>query len=53
MPEQIDQCREALLAVGVDIEAGIIEEAGAGAHADAAVLHVARDHLGRAIAVAA
>ncbi len=41
MPEQVDQCRKALLAIGVDIEAGIIEEAGAGPHADAALAHVA------------
>ena len=53
MPEQVDQRREALLAIGIDIEAGIIEEAGAGAHADAALVHVARNHLRRAIAVAA
>ena len=53
MPEQFDHRREALLAMGIDIEAGIIEEAGAGAHADAALLHVARDHLGRTVAVAA
>ena len=53
MPEQIDQRREPLLAIGIDVEAGIIEEAGAGAQADAALVHVARDHLRRAIAVAA
>src|SRR5712692_5908758 len=53
MPEQIDHCREALLTVGVDIEAGVIEEAGAGPHADAAVVHIAGDYLGCAIAVAA
>ena len=53
MPEQVDHRREALLAVGIDIEAGIIEEAGTGPHADAAVAHVARDHLRRAVAVAA
>ena len=53
MPEHVDQRRQALLAIGIDVEAGIIEEAGAGAQADAALTHVARDHLGRAIAVAA
>ena len=53
MPEQLDHRGKALLAIGIDVEAGIIEEAGAGAHADAAVAHVARDHLGRAVAVAA
>ena len=53
MPEQGDHRREALLAVGVDIEAGIVEEAGAGPHADTAVTHVVGDHLRRAIAVAA
>ena len=53
MPEHVDQRREALLAIGIDVEAGIIEEAGAGAQADAALAHVARDHVGRAIAVAA
>ena len=53
MPEHVDQRRQALFAIGVDIEAGIIEEARAGAQADAAVAHVARNHLGRAIAVAA
>ena len=53
MPEQVDQRREALLAIGIDVEAGIVEEAGAGPHADAAFAHVARDHLRRAIAVAA
>ena len=52
MPEQLHHLREALLAVGIDIEAGIIEKAGAGAHADAAVAHVVGDHLGRAVAVA-
>ena len=52
MPQQIHQRREALLAKGVDIHAGIIEETRAGAHADAALFHVARNHLGRAIAVA-
>ena len=41
MPEQVDQRREALLAIGVDVEAGIIEKAGAGAQADAALVHVA------------
>jgi len=52
MPKQLHQRREALFAPGVDILAGIVEETGAGAHADAAFLHIARDHLGRAIAVA-
>ncbi len=41
MPEHFDEGGEALLAVGVDIEAGIVEEAGAGPQADAAVAHVA------------
>ena len=41
MPEQFDQCGKALLAIGINVEAGIIKEAGAGAHADAAALHVA------------
>ena len=40
MPEQVDHRREALLAIGVDVEAGIVEEAGA--RSDAAVAHVAR-----------
>src|ERR1700730_15115618 len=53
MPEHLDQRCEALLAIGIDIEAGIIEEAGAGTQPDPALLHIARDHLGRAIAVAA
>jgi hypothetical protein len=41
MPEQIDQCRKTLFAVGIDIEAGIVQEAGAAPHPDAAVVHVA------------
>jgi hypothetical protein len=41
MPEQIDQCCEALFAVSIDIKTGIIEEASAGSQADAAVAHVA------------
>jgi hypothetical protein len=41
MPEQFDQCGKALLAIGIEVEAGIVKEAGTGAHADAAVLHVA------------
>src|SRR5205807_533252 len=45
--------RETLLAVGIDIEPGIIKKAGASAEADAAVAHVARNHLGGTIAVAA
>ena len=53
MPEHVDQCREPPFAIGVDIEAGIIEEARASTQADAAVAHVAGDHLGRAITVAA
>src|ERR1700736_6684400 len=53
MPEQFDHLRKALFAISIDIEAGIIEEAGAGAHADAAVAHVARNHIGPAIAGAA
>ena len=53
VPEHVDQRRQALLAIGIDIEAGIIEEAGAGAQADAALAHVARDHVRRAITVAA
>ena len=53
MPEQGDHRREALLAIGVDIEAGIVEEAGPGPHADTAFTHVVGDHLRRAIAVAA
>ncbi len=53
MPEHIDQRRQPPLAIGVDIEAGIVEEAGAGAQADAAVAHVALDHLRRAVAIAA
>src|SRR3954452_18898309 len=52
MPQQIHQRREALLAKGLDVHAGIIEEARAGAHADAALFHVARNHLRCAIAVA-
>src|SRR5882757_5402242 len=52
MPKQLHQRGEALLAPGVDILAGIVEETGAGAHADTAFLHVARNHLRRAIAVA-
>src|SRR3569832_2362777 len=53
MPEHVDQCTEALLAIGIDIHAGVVEEAGAGAQANAALLHAARDHLGRTITVAA
>src|ERR1700676_2167820 len=53
MPEHVDQRGEALLAIGIDIEAGIIEEAGAGSQADPALAHIARDHLGCAVAVAA
>ena len=30
VPEQIDQRSEALLAIGIEIEAGIIEETGTG-----------------------
>jgi hypothetical protein len=30
MPEQLHQLRQPLLTVGVEIEAGVIEEAGAG-----------------------
>ena len=41
VPEHVDQRCKALLAIGVDVEAGIVEEAGAGAQADAAVAHVA------------
>ena len=47
MPEQFDHLGEALLAMGIDVEAGIIEEARARAHADAAVAHVGGDHLDR------
>src|SRR5258705_4398491 len=52
MPKQLHQRRKARFAPGVDILAGIIEETGAGAHADAALFHIARNHLRRAIAVA-
>src|SRR4051794_41492786 len=52
MPEQIHQRREALLAPGIDVLAGVIEKTGAAAHADAALGHIARDHLRRAIALA-
>lgn len=41
MPEQIDQCRKTLFAVGIDIEARVIEETGAAPHPDAAVVHIA------------
>ena len=41
MPEHIDQCRETLLAVGIDVEARIVEEAGAGSQTDAALAHIA------------
>src|SRR5882757_2719837 len=53
MPEQVDHGCEALLAIGVDIEAGIVEESGAGPHADTAITHIVGDYLGRAIAIAA
>ncbi len=41
MPEHVDQLGQALFAVGIDIKAGIIQEAGAGSQADAAFLHIA------------
>ncbi len=53
MPEHVDQRGEAFFAVGVDVEAGIIQETRSGTQADAAFFHVARDHVRRAIAVAA
>src|SRR3954470_15822037 len=36
VPEHVDQRAQPLLAIGCDIQAGIVEEAGAGAQADAA-----------------
>src|SRR5438270_3415933 len=53
MPEKIDQLRKALLAVGIDIEPGIVEKPGTRAQTDAAGAHVLRDYLRRTIAVAA
>jgi hypothetical protein len=53
MPEHVDEIGEAFLAIGVDIHAGIVEKAGAGTQANAAVAHVVLDHVRRAIAIAA
>jgi len=36
MPEHLDERRKALVAIGLDVEAGIVEEARAGTQADPA-----------------
>src|SRR6516165_5844906 len=52
MPEHIDQFRQALFAVSVDIELGIVEETYARAQPDPAIAHVVRDHVGRPVTIA-
>src|SRR6185437_11583038 len=53
VPEHVDQLGQSLFAIFVHVEARIIQKAGAAAQADPAVAHVVRNHLRRAIAIAA
>src|SRR3954463_8557378 len=49
--QQIDECRQPSLAIGIDIEPFVIEKAFAGLEADLALGHVAADDLRRGVGV--
>jgi hypothetical protein len=53
MGKEVDECTEAIVTIGVDIEIVVVEETFAGPQANTPVAHVLRDDLRRSVAIAA